>query len=278
MKKKLYIAILLLLLSVQAPLVLAAEISPATTSVKESVNELLTVRDDDTLTAEEKIEKELDARKNVVGEVLSLSITEVTNLEKDLKSLTFTKGSREESMRDAFIVALASYKTYFNQEKSTLEDVISIDEAKALAQEIKTYRDEIYNKQTQIIVEFVLLFRNEQALATTQSRYDKIVADVAKLEKKGYISNGKFVEPLKQVETLIKDAKTMTAQARTIILATDEEKSATAKAAAKKATESEIVKDAPTSRALLVKSFENVKDSYVLFIQISKDVRGMLGI
>lgn len=280
MKHKLYIPALLILLSIQAPHAIAAEISPATASVKESVNELVTVRDNDMLTTEEKAQQELDARKKVIGEVLSLSITEVKNLEKDLKSLSLKKDSREEGMRTAFMTAFSAYTAYFNQEKTKNDSITTIAESKALAQEIKTYREEIYNKQTQIIVEFVLLFRSEQALATTQARYEKIAADIANLEKKGYISEGKFVEPLKQAEKLIKDAIALTAQAKQIILASkeDTDESASDETSTSETSTVALKAETPTARALIVKSFENIKDSYLIFLQIGTDVRTMLGI
>src|SRR3989344_2403441 len=93
-----------------------------TKPVDESVNELLQVRDDTTLTEEEKLSKELESRKNILTEVINLSLDEINKLRDKLKALgEFKDESVEKILQDKFNSSLDEYASYYNDQTKKIE-------------------------------------------------------------------------------------------------------------------------------------------------------------
>ena len=67
--------------------VLAAETDANTEDLNQSVNQLIEVKDDKSISEAERLAKELEARKQVVKDALSLSLKEISGLETSLKAL-----------------------------------------------------------------------------------------------------------------------------------------------------------------------------------------------
>jgi hypothetical protein len=256
-----------------APALAESEMRQAVQPVEKSLNTLVTIRDNDSLSASEKAEQELAARKEVLKGALTLSIEETKNLADRLKLLPeFGAETKEKGMQNAFAGALQSYAVYYEKQLTKVNDLDSDAAVKALAQEIKTYRETIHNPNIQNIVDFVLLFQNDSVITTAKTRHTKIVSDMRKLEKRGFIKAGVFDEPLGNAASLISKAETLNLQAKDVMFAEPKEKEG-------EDEETPIEKEkAPSARELLVASFDNVRDAYTIFLSVSKDVRSLLGI
>lgn len=262
-----------------------------TKPVDESVNQLLEVRDDTTLTEEEKLVKEFDSRKNILTEVITLSLDEITKLKDKLKALgEFKDQSDEKLLQDKFNSSLDDYDAYYKDQAKKLETLTTIDEVKSLAQAIKDYRENTYNPEVQNTVSFVLVFYNDDVLKTANSRLDKMSGDISKLEKLGYLKVGTFSNKLKTARETLSDANDMNKKAKETILATaprEELKTETdTEVITKEATKTEStdttvegdVEATPTTGELISGSLNKVKDTYEIFLQIGKDLRKALGL
>lgn len=267
-KKYTYIAPALLGIILFSPSALATTDGSTIEPVEKSLETLVTIRDDDTLPEAEKAQKELDARKAVLKEALALSLQETKDLIAGLEALSFIKDSKEAGMQDAFEGALHSYAAYYEQEIAKAEDIASIADVKALAQDIKAYRETIHNPNVQRIVDFLLLSRNENILSVARSRHTKITADIRKLEKKGFIEAGSFDNNLTEARLDLDDAAALYTNARKLVLAVE---------TAEK-TDGVSVEKAPTAREEIGASFDKIKSAYNIFLDISKNVRATLGI
>lgn len=263
-KKHIYIAPVVLGMMLIPQTALAAG-DEAIQPVEKSLETLVTIRDDDTLPQAEKEQKELEARKAVLKEALSLSLQETKDLITRLEELSFEEDSKEAGMRDAFIGALRSYAAYYEQQIVKVDGTRSSSEVKALAQEVRSYRETIHNPNTQRIVNFVLVFRNESLLSVARTRHSKIASDINKLEKKGFIEPGTFDERLAEARLDLDDAAALYTTARKEVL--DEQTAGS--------TEGE---ERPATRETISASFDKIKEAYAIFLGISKEVRTILGI
>jgi len=261
--------------------VLAAETTKPDTvnPVETSVNELLTVRDDTSLSDEDKLLKEFELRKKILSEVLTLSIDEVAKLTAKVDALPeFAENSREKELRDEFKAVLETYTAYYTEQSKKLAELTKIDETKSLAQEIKDYRDNIYNPQIQKIVNFVLLFYNDDVLKIANTRLDKISADIKKLEKLGYIKAGIFASELKLAAETLSAARALLEEAKSAVLTTPKPEEETALETRATPTEEKEAQPPIEPNKLVEDSLNKVKSTYDIFLQISKDLRKLLGI
>jgi hypothetical protein len=288
-----------------APLVHAETTTQENTrTVEQSISNLLTIRDNDTLSETERATEELKARKQVLRDALELSMQETTDLIASLENIEgLDPEGKKEGMRNAFIGALRSYGTYYTQQMEKIDSLETAAEVKALAQEIKTYRDTIHNPNVQHIVDFVLLFRNESVIGIAQNRLEKIVSDIHKLERKGFIENGIFSESLSEAQALIRESVALHESAKEMMFTsptkeeapqeeintdqtteenidtpsdTETEEDAATEAADEVAVEEVIVE--PTARDVILQSFDKIREAYAVFLNISKEVRAMLGL
>jgi len=266
-KKYTYIAPMLVGMIMFPHAALAAN-DEAIQPVEKSLETLVTIRDDDSLPQAEKEQKELEARKAVLKEALSLSLQETKDLITRLEELSFAADSKEAGMKDAFIGALRSYAAYYEQQISKVDSAASSSEVKAMAQEVRSYRETIHNPNIQRIVDFVLVFRNESILSVARTRHTKISGDIKKLEKRGFIDQGAFDEKLAEARLDIDEAAALYTNARQLVLA-DQTGSE---------TEGEEGEKKATARETIGASFDKIKGAYTIFLGISKDVRAILGL
>jgi hypothetical protein len=257
------------------PKVWAAEVAKTeeTKSVEASVNELLLIRDDANLSETEKLARELDLRKKILKEVLTLSLEEVNRLADKLDNLPqLTQNSREKALQNDYRASLTNHLNYYTTQLAELDKLTTLEEVKNLAQKVKEYRDNAYNPEVQKIVNFVLVFYNEEVLKLAKTRLEKITTDIKKLEKLGYIKEGAFSREIKLAGEKLSSAQTALDQAKTTILSP----APTSETAGESKTEEGQAVIEPGK--LIEDSLNKVKSAYDLFLEISKNLRKTLGI
>ncbi len=286
-KLKLIILSLIALIgaNLQQP-VSASEIVMAT-PVEKSVDELLTTKDDISLSPEEKLAKEINTREKILKEALTSSLDEVNNIKARLEKLPESeKDSKEKKLKDKFMKELTNYEIYYKGQNENLDSLIANsknnetlnEDLKKAIVDLKDYRENIYNPTFQKMVDFLILFYSADVLQITQTRFDKISNDIKKLEKLGLIKTGYSKLSMEKALELINDANALQAKARDLILNPN--------VSNKKNSDNteEIVGDKkepiaqPTPRELIETSLNKIKSTYDIFLQISKDIRKTLGI
>jgi hypothetical protein len=285
-KLKLIIVSLIALIGANLPQPVSASEIAIATPVEKSVDELLTTKDDTSLTPEEKLAKEIDNRGEILKEALISSLEEVSNIKTKLEKLPdLEKDSKEKELKDKFIEELTNYEIYYKEQGNNLDSLIANSEdnetlnedLKKAIIELKNYRENIYNPRFQKMVEFLILFYSADVLQITQTRFDKISNDISKLEKLGLIKTGYSESSMEKAAQLINDAGVLQIKAKALILNQDIPKKETAD------NTEEIIGDGkepipePTPRELIETSLNKIKSAYDIFLQISKDIRKTLG-
>ena len=283
MKKKAAITILITLMGI----IMNPHISFA-----EEIDPLLAINEDGSLTDAEKFEK----AKAGLEMALSLALDKVAQLTTDLETRQFDEASREAEMRGIFIQDLNTYRTYYSETLTKAQILENLEAVQALAQEVKNYRDATYTPGIEGIVEFVSVFYTEEVLRTARERFEKVSADIEKLETLGLIEIGTFNEQAVAIETLLKEAEDLRIQASDIILTVEDAATSTdlvvEAVETVTTTQAEVVEtpivetgtstillpDEVTPRTLLQTSLGNVKGAYEIFLEISTSVRERLGL
>ena len=261
-------------------------------SFAEEIDPLLAINEDGSLTDAEKFEK----AKAGLEMALSLALDKVAQLTTDLETRQFDEASREAEMRSLFIQDLSAYRTYYSETLTNAQTLENLGAVQALAQEVKNYRDATYTPGIEGIVEFVSVFYTEEVLRTARERFEKVSADIEKLETLGLIEIGTFNEQVVAIETLLKEAEDLRIQASDIILTVEDAATSTdlvvEAVETVTTTQAEVVEtpivetgtstillpDEVTPRTLLQTSLGNVKGAYEIFLEISTSVRERLGL
>ncbi len=254
--------------------------------VTDNLSQLIQVKDDTSISGFEKNEKELEARLNLIKDVLKLSTDEIAKLQDKLKKLPkFSDKSREKILKTEYQKSLEDFSVYYADKSKRLAGIKFNDDAKALAEELKNYRDDIYNPEIKKIANFTILFYNAEVIKTGKVRLNKISGDISKLEKLGYLKIGVFSDKLKKAQELLSDADKLEQEATDIILAPEPvknegaiQKDVTAQQIGNITDEIKVMEKPKDPGDLTSESLQNVKDTYDIFLQIGKDLKKYFGL
>lgn len=277
--------------------------------VSNKVDELVELKDNDTLSDEEKEIKEIRIRKEALGKITDLSLLEIKNLEDKINSLSF-ESDAQNKIKEAFLEILNKNKVYSEDLKLKAEnEELTLEEVKDLAQEFKDWREENYNKHIKKLTVFILTFQEKNVLKTANIRLEKIIVDIKKLESAKII---KKEDTWKYIESAMKslaNAQILNSDAEETIIATIEktiiniatstpeiameigtttpEKIETKKAeqiegpalslAIQAATSTpKIITEEESAQTLIEESLKEIKSAYTNFISISNKVKAKL--
>lgn len=262
------------------------------TTLTESVDKLIEVKDDKTISEAERSAKELEARKLVVSDALKLSLKEVADLEKKLSDIK-TKDESVASFIKVSLEYLANAKNFYEEKQNSLASLTDLEEVKNAAKELKDYRDNGYNAKIERMGNFLLLLQIQDLIATTQTRWNKISADLKKLERGQFITSGFFNTNMQKAQKYINDAAGLSKEAKDRIIKETEAESpkllgagageptitSAPQTITETPTKAEIAKEeAPVvnPKELVEASLTNLKSSYDIFLKISQNVKKIL--
>lgn len=187
MKKvlKVFVIVIIILVTLSlglSPIFAQENLQVPNKEVSNKVNELVELKDDSILSDEDKEIKEIRIRKEALGKITNLSLVEIKNLEDKINSLDFESGAQN-AIKESFLGILDNNRKYSEDLKTKTEsDKLTLEEVKNLAQEYKDWRDENYNKYIKKMTVFILTFQEKNVLKTANTRLEKIMTDLKKLE------------------------------------------------------------------------------------------------
>ncbi len=284
----------LLAISVATPSFAHAQstgVQKALESVKETIDNLVSAKDS-------KQSDELSLRIQTLKRAIGLSIEEARDARAKLDGLDKdTLGENEVVWRDAKLKEMESALSYFETRKSDVEDNskdITATEAKNIAENFKTWRDENYLHTLNEVRDYFFVGQQEKTIDTARARWQKIDEDIKKLEKAKVRNIILARKLLKNANTLITDSNAINEKAHTLFFTTFINIStSTATSSASEdikldnkmnrdnkdatSTVSDVAAPSPQSIRDLVKdSSLKIRDAYKIFIDMSSLVRRLL--
>ncbi len=280
-------------------------------SVKESLDSLVSAKD-------ERQPTELSLRIETFRKVLDLSLAEAKDTRVKLLELEDLKGG-EEAWRDISADTMKDAADYLQTQEQYLDDnekTLSVDDVKSLAKDFKDWREKNYLPTFSAVRDYFLVMQQAKTIDTAKKRWQKIDADVARLEKARIKKIASAREMLTSAEKVITESEKLNDNARTLffatyipettstatssaetststavklhaltILASDTATSSTADNASTTATSTATSTDAadvpgqvlpPSVRDEVKSSLSKIRDAYNIFIDMSTLVRKLL--
>jgi len=195
-------------------------ISEPACDIEKSLNNFLSIRDDNKLEKEEKEKEEFSARKNLLGEIISCSIKETTNAKNELQNL---KNLDEKSLSAKdFLTSKLDYFLSFlkekdNEFKASLDDKEKI---KSIAEELLNWRQNEYSNNLKNATNFTLSFKQDDIIKTTDARWQKISSSIKSLFS---LKNKEVATLLQKTSDGIKEAKDLKEKAYNNLISSIEE-------------------------------------------------------
>ena len=154
------IIITLVILSLTLTPIFAQEnLQAPSKEVSNKVDELVELKDDNTLSDQDKEIKEIRIRKEALGKITNLASLEIKNLEDKINSLNFESNTQNQR-KEVFLEILDKNKKYSEELRlKTENDELTLEEVKNLAQEYKNWREENYNRYIKKLTVFILTFQ-----------------------------------------------------------------------------------------------------------------------
>lgn len=179
------------------------QIKESVQEVKEGTKNLITTKESENLTPEEKEKQELSQRLDIFAKILDLSIKEAKDAIGQLKVLNNLE-EKAASLRNQFIKEFEEFLKFYNEQKDIIGKPEGIDLAKIkeMAQFFKDWREMNYNPKLAATTDFLLINRQKAALEMAGNRFDKISSDVEKLKK----TNLKGIDELEKMLSLAADS------------------------------------------------------------------------
>ncbi len=257
--------------------------TPALSPIEDSLNQLISAKEDATLSLSARTYAEVTARENILEGVLSLSINEVSSTQSKLNSLpNFAKGSKELTMQNKYLGQLTTFSSFYKKEYKLLINIENNSDPysestnsalKNLAQDIEKYRENYYDQPISDMMNFYLVYYSQSVISTASAQLAKVSQNIGQLEAANLISQGQFDQQLKEVNSLLSSAADLTAAAKGMIL---NPQVASALSSAANGT-STVLQASSTPSALLTQSLSDVKQVYNIFIDIGNQLKSELG-
>lgn len=234
---------------------------------------------------------ELEARKNLLEQIIVCSFIEIDAFKQKLSELDFNQ-EKNGLLRDALLKNLDETTQYYQEQLLKLSNARNdVSDVMRLAQSVEEWRNSAYAPLVAKINDFYLVTESGQAITTAKTRLQKIQNTLAiiKLNEVPRIKTllSQASELLKKAATLHQDAsETMWNGISVIENATSTEivfknqpaetQNSTSSEAA--ATSSPEKAPAKTVLALLKEALANIKAAYDDYIKISEAVKKILGL
>lgn len=279
--------------------------------VANKVGELVELKDDNTLSDEDREIKEIVIRREALDKIANLSLLEIKNLEDKINSLDLNSDIQIQ-IKERFLEILDNNRKYSEDLKiKTENDELTLEEVKDLAQKYKDWREENYNKYVKKLTVFTLAFQEKSVLKTANIRLEKIMADLGKLESAKLIKKEDTWKYIDSAMKSLTNAQIFNSNAEKIIIDVIEKcvlypasstpeampeiatstlekigepltkpvpvtEEFTASSTAKLATSTQEIIPENDAQALIERSLKEIKNAYNSFISISNKVKAKL--
>ncbi len=232
----------------------------------------------------ETSELSLGDRKQLLTDILSSALSQTNELANYLSALQ-TPNEEWDKIRGNLVSDLANFSGHYQLTIDKINDAsstITLEEIKKTARGLKDWQENIYSPEIDRAINASLILRADDFFNTTQSRFDKISADIKKLERQRFIKTNLSKRYLSDISRHLKNIGSSIDSAKKLYLkssAAAEENSATSTdALSNKAEEKTSLQESraqiqDTIRKTIQDALKELKTTYEIFFQINDRIK-----
>lgn len=231
------------------------------------IGTLLMLRKNTEISPEEKIRKEISARKEAVQKIFDLTKMEQADLLNRLSGLK-DLNEQQENMRDTLTEFVKENSNGLAEIQKRLDESETLEDIKQLAGDFKNWRTLVYNPKTEKVVAFTFVFQGKNILSVADDRLERVKKDIADYQNSLKENDQKAEKILRKAETDIKEAHELNSQARNIIMIALSNSLLPVKNS--KISDKELARDISNSKAFTEKAMQHIRSAYSEFLELGK--------
>jgi hypothetical protein len=266
---------------------------------KTQINQLLKLQDDTTIPTEEKEQREIFLRRDILIDIITIAQTQADDAYKRLNSLSFNEDKSLQSIQKTILQQLNDAILYYKDTNILLatDTALTIDNLKTIAKELDQKKSGSIDRIIQEANTISALFHIETLLTIASDRLKKIEVDVEKIYSQKLTTNQTVQTLFLKASELLADAHTLHNNTKDIlehlynpdpIVSDAYAKSLYKNLLDQKVIISSISTTTPTTTtytseildSYIQKSFAtivtNIKGAYTIFLQMSAEVKEYL--
>lgn len=187
---------------------------------KADVTKLLNIKDDTTLSADQKQQMEIDLNKQIISNVLDVALNQVSSVQDQLSKVTIPDSDEWKAVENYLSGTLKNDQQYYQDSQNTFSSStdMTLDDLKAFAKNLNDKKTNQIDPDIQRANLVIAELNTSDILSVTDSRLSKVSSDVDKIYNKGLTQNQTLRDLYNQAAGYVSDAHTYDDQARQMII------------------------------------------------------------
>lgn len=196
---------------------------------KDSVNELLELKDNDLISPQEKEKMEISIRKKIILKVIDLSKSQLIDLQKKLDSAKVPDSDDWKLVKEDFAKKTESFIKYYDESDKFISEGgdISLEEIKSLAKKIEDKKAGEIDPEVKKMNNVVVIFGISDILGLVDERFNKIKLDINKVYEKKLVKDQSLMDLFKKSSTIIEESRALSDKSKEVVLNIYSDQSAT---------------------------------------------------
>ncbi|GEM_PF-4667781 len=148
---------------------------------KQQLQELAQLKDSTTLPAAEKVGQEIELRKTILGNVLTIAQSQLQDIATQLDSVTFPDSEEWKNVQEYLVENNTSFLSYYETQKTALSSATSVEVLKEVAKDIEKKKTEEIDPHVRRVTTVMNILSMDGILMLGNDRRDKIKNDIEKI-------------------------------------------------------------------------------------------------
>ena len=299
-----FVVSFLVLAGITAPLSFAfaqsPEINQKLDETRDKVEQLVKIKDNSSLSDQDKTDAEISIKKEVLLNVLDLAQLQIKTVRTNLDGVTFPDTEEWKAIKGNLYNELDAARDYYNSTESDINDnsALTLDDLKTMASDVEQHKVDSIDASVRNINDVILTFNVGDVLLLAQERLHKINSDITKIYAKRLTQSSTLKQMFFAASQSLDQARSLDDKAKEILLNVyGQDTSPSSKrfiddlnktlmdaylaTASSSTSTAETAPDARTLiedhvRSLVIQSLNDIKQTYATFIDMSKKAAVLL--
>ena len=303
-KNTIIIASFLILFGITVPFSFASaqspEINQKLDETRGKVEQLVKIKDDSSLSEQDKANAEISIKREVLLNVLDLAQLQIKTVRTKLDDVIFPDTEEWSAIKEKLYNALDAARDYYSTTESDINDndALTLDDIKTVASDVEQHKIDTFDATVRNVNDVILTFNVGDVLLLAQDRLHKINSDITKIYAKRLTNSSTLKQMFFAASRSMDQARSLDDKAKEILLNVyGQDTSPSSKrfidnlnktlmvdylATASSSTSTEQTPPDKRTlienhiRSLVVKSLNDIKQTYDTFIDMSKKASSLL--
>lgn len=196
----------------------SSEVEDKLSETKKSVEEFLDLKDNSSISSEDKAKAEVISRKKVISNVIDLSRAQIEDLKKRLDLITLPESDDWKLIKELFIKNSDEFIEYYKKSADSLNSLVTLDEIKNFAKSIEEKKISQIDVESNKINNVIVAFGMSDVLKLADERLKKVSLDVNKIYDKKLTKSQALMDLYKKSSKMIDDAHNLNDRSKEIML------------------------------------------------------------